>query len=147
MSSFVQQQESHRESERLGAKPPDEARSNIRISMSQDHDLRIRDSAIRAAKWLAITALLSISVFWSHAAAYEIALRSVIVVCAVPVLLDARNAGHYSVAVLFGAIGLCYNPVVPAFTFSGDWQHAVVSASIAPFAWSLFRLSPKRVTV
>jgi hypothetical protein len=34
-------------------------------------DSRIRVSAIRAAKWLAITSLLVISVFWSQAALNE----------------------------------------------------------------------------
>ena len=57
------------------------------------------------------------------------------------------KAHQYKVAALFGAMGLLYIPVVPAFAFAGDWQHAVVSASIVPFAWSLFRLKLKRVTV
>src|SRR5689334_4662139 len=89
--------------------------------MDQRHEQITNVSAVQGA--------IEQGVFLVQYSALQTALDDVIVVSAVAVLLDARNAGHYRVAVLFGAIGLCYNPLVPAFTFSGDWQHAVVSAS------------------
>jgi hypothetical protein len=50
---------------------------------------------------------------------------------------QALHAKNYAFAAVFGIVALLYNPVVPAFTFSGDWQRAVVVASGLPFVASL----------
>jgi len=47
------------------------------------------------------------------------------------------RARYYAVAAAFGVLALFYNPLVPEFSFSGDWQHAVVVASAVPFVVSL----------
>lgn len=39
--------------------------------------------------------------------------------------------------VLFAALALLYNPVAPVFSFSGDWQRALLIASAIPFGVSL----------
>jgi hypothetical protein len=38
---------------------------------------------------------------------------------------------------VFGALALLYNPVVPLFSFSGEWQSVFVMASTVPFIVSL----------
>ena len=54
MSSFVEQQESRHESERLAAKPLDEAQWQSWIVKGREDDLSVRDSGLRTVKWLAI---------------------------------------------------------------------------------------------
>ena len=53
------------------------------------------------------------------------------------VMFQALQARYYAVAAVFAALALFYNPVVPAFSFSGNWQRAVVVASAVPFIASL----------
>ena len=57
--------------------------------------------------------------------------------CATIVMLQAFNAKRHAVAVMFAAIALLYNLVAPVFSFSGDWQRALVVASTVPFIASL----------
>jgi len=52
-------------------------------------------------------------------------------------MFQAFQARHYAVAAVFGALALLYNPVVPVFSFSGDWSRAMVAASAIPFVATL----------
>lgn len=56
---------------------------------------------------------------------------------AMVVMFEALQAGYHAVAAVFGALALFCNPVAPAFSFSGDWQRAVVVTSAVPFGASL----------
>jgi hypothetical protein len=53
------------------------------------------------------------------------------------VMFEALQARYYAVAAVFGALALFCNPVAPAFSFSGDWQRAVVVTRAVPFGASL----------
>ena len=88
-------------------------------------------------KWVSITALLVVAGLWPHLTTYDVVVRFIVATGAIFVMLNAFQVRHYVYAALFGALALAYNPVVPAFTFSGGWQRAVVVASAAPFAASL----------
>ena len=88
-------------------------------------------------KWASIAALLAAAGLWSHLAPFEFAVRFLVTAGAMVVMFQAFQLRRYAVAALFGALALFYNPVAPAFNFSGDWQRAVVVASAIPFVASL----------
>jgi len=90
-------------------------------------------------------ALLAAAGLWSHLASFEVVVRFLVTASAMVVMFQAFRARNYAVAVVFGAIALFYNPVAPAFSFSGDWQRAVVAASavlfVASLAWPTRRIA------
>ena len=63
--------------------------------------------------------------------------RFIVAAGAIVVMFQAFHARHYAFAAVFGALALLYNPVRHAFSFSGDWQRALVVASAVPFVASL----------
>jgi hypothetical protein len=99
-----------------------------------------RDSAARitSVKWLAIVVLLaSGGLFWEALASYGVVVKFIIAIAAIALLLQAVRTGNYLTGVLFGMVVLIYNPVIPVFTFSGDWERALVLATVIPFIVSL----------
>jgi hypothetical protein len=56
---------------------------------------------------------------------------------AILVMFQTFQARQYAFAAVFGALALLYNPVAPVFSFSGDWQRALVLSSAVPFIASL----------
>jgi hypothetical protein len=63
--------------------------------------------------------------------------RFLVTATAVVLIVQAFQAKFYAASVAFGVLALCYNPVAPAFSFSGDWHRALVGASVVPFIASL----------
>jgi hypothetical protein len=98
-----------------------------------------RNSAARltAVKWASLAALLVVAGLWSRLAPYDVVARFILAAGAIVVMFHAIHAEHYALAVMFAAIALLYNPVVPVFSFSGDWLRAVVLVSAMPFVASL----------
>ena len=88
-------------------------------------------------KWASIAGLLAAAGLWSHLAPFEVVVRFLVTAGAMVVLFQAFQARHYAVAAVFGALAVFYNPVAPAFSFSGDWQRAAVAASAVPFVAAL----------
>jgi hypothetical protein len=119
------------------ARPLDDAVWQAWIAKGRAQDRRSRAVRIKAVKWASIAALLAAAGFWSHLAPLEVAVRFVVTAGAMVVMFQAFRARYYAVAAVFGAIALFYNPVVPAFNFSGAWQRAAVVASTVPFVASL----------
>jgi hypothetical protein len=118
-------------------KPLDEAVWQAWVGKGHAQDRRISVGRITAVKWASIAALLATAGLWSHLAPFQVVVRLVVTAGAVVVMFQAIQARHYAVAVVFGALALLYNPVVPALSLSGNWQRAVVVASAAPFGASL----------
>jgi hypothetical protein len=87
-------------------------------------------------KWASIAALAAAGL-WSHLVPFEVVVRFLVTAGAMVVMFQAFQARYYAVAAVFAALALFYNPVAPAFSFSGDWQRAVVVASAVPFVVSL----------
>jgi hypothetical protein len=88
-------------------------------------------------KWASIAALLTAAGLWSHVAPFDGVVRFLVTAGAMVLMFQIFQAQYYSVAAAFGVLALCYNPVAPAFSFSGDWQRAAVGASAVPFIASL----------
>jgi hypothetical protein len=102
-------------------------------------DRQSRDAHANVAKWVSIAGLLAAAGLWSRLTVFDVVVRFIVSAGASVVVLQAFHARQYGVAALFGALVLLYNPVVPVFTFSGDWQHALVLMSAAPFVALLTR--------
>ena len=88
-------------------------------------------------QWASVAGLVAAAVLWSHLGPFEVVVRFLVIASAMVLMFQAFQAKYYSVAVGFGVLALCYNPVAPAFSFSGDWQRALVGASAVPFIASL----------
>lgn len=78
MADLFTQQGSGPASERLTAKPLDEARWQAWMAKGRAHDVRVRGRAISAVKWVLIAALIAFAALWSQLARHEVILTSVI---------------------------------------------------------------------
>jgi uncharacterized membrane protein YoaK (UPF0700 family) len=119
------------------ARPLDEAVWQAWVAKGRAQDRRSSAARIKAVKWASIVGLLAAAGLWSHFAPFEVVVRFLVTASAMVVMFQSFQTRHYAVAAVFGALALFYNPVAPAFSFSGDWQRAVVVASAVPFFVSL----------
>jgi len=143
MSTSVGIQELREVRERPLSKPLDEAVWQAWVAKGRAQDGRGRAARVKAVKWVSAAALLVAAGLWSHLTTYDVVVRFVVAAGAIMVMLNLLHARHYTFAAVFGALALLYNPVVSVFSFSGEWQRALVLASAAPFvaslAWPLAR--------
>lgn len=119
------------------SEPLNEAVWQAWIEKGRAQDRRSSATRIKAVKWASIAGLLAASGLWSQVAPFEAVVRFLVTAGAMVLMFQAFQTKYYSVAAAFGVLALCYNPVVPTFSFSGDWQRAVVGASAVPFIASL----------
>jgi hypothetical protein len=118
-------------------RPLDEAVWRAWVAKGREQDRRSTAAQIRAVKWASITALLAAAGIWSNLVPFEAVVRFLVTASAMVVMFQAFQAQHYAGAAMFGALAMIYNPLAPVFSFSGDWQRAVVVASAVPFVVSL----------
>lgn len=118
-------------------KPEPELEWQAWVAKGRARDQRKRAARVKAVKWVSIAVLLATAAFWSHLTPYDVVVRFIVAGAALVVMTQALHAKNYAFAAVFGVAALLYNPVLPAFTFSGDWQRAVVVASALPFVGSL----------
>ena len=119
------------------SEPLNEAVWQAEVAKGRAQDRRCSAIRIRAVKWASIAGLLAAAGVWSHVAPFEVVVRFLVTASAMVLIFQAFQAKDYAVSVAFGVLALCYNPVAPAFSFSGGWQRAVVGASAVPFIASL----------
>jgi hypothetical protein len=119
------------------ARPLDEAVWQAWVAKGRAQDRRSRAAQINAVKWASIAGLLGAAGIWSNLAPFEVVVRFLVTASAMVVMFQAFQARHYAGAAVFGALALIYSPLAPLFSFSGDWQRAVVVASAVPFVGSL----------
>ena len=91
---------------------------------------------VRAVKVASIAGLLA-AAFWSDIAPFDVVVRFLVTATAIVLIIQAFQAKLYVVSIAFGVLAVCYNPAAPAFSFSGDWQRALVGVSVVPFIASL----------
>src|SRR5437763_1735194 len=121
------------------ARPLDEAVWQAWVAKGRAQDQRSTAARTKAVKWASVAGLLAAAGLWSHLGPFDVVVRFLVTASAMVVMFQAFQARYYVVTAVFGAIALSYNPVAPAFSFSGDWQRVVVAASavlfIASLAW------------
>ena len=118
-------------------KPLDEAVWQAWKAKGRARDRQGRETCIKALKRGSIVALLAIAGLWSQLVPYDILIRCVLAAAAVGMIFEAFNKRQYALGAVFAALALLYNPVAPVFSFSGNWQRALVVASAIPFVTSL----------
>jgi hypothetical protein len=118
-------------------KPLDEAVWQAWKAKGRAQDRQGRATRIKVLKWGSIIALLAVAGLWSQLASYDIVIRCVLAAAAVSMMLEAFNKRQHEFVAVFAALALVYNPVAPMFTLSGNWQRALVVASVIPFVISL----------
>jgi hypothetical protein len=137
VSTLAGLQESRTGWEQPSPKPLDEALWHAWVAKGRAQDRRSKAARVRVVKWVSIAGLLGVAGLWSHFTPYQVVARFIVAAGAIVVMLQAFNARQYVVATVFGALAVLYNPLAPVFSFSGDWQRALVAASALPFAASL----------
>lgn len=118
-------------------KPFDEAAWQAWVAKGHTLERRRSSARVKAAKLVSIAGLLAAAGLWSHVTPYEVVVRFIVAAAALVVMLAAFNAKQYLIAAVSATLVLLYNPLAHVFTFSGDWQRALVLASAVPFAVSL----------
>jgi hypothetical protein len=119
------------------AKPLDEAVWQAWKAKGRARDTQGRKTRIRALKWGSIAALLTVAGLWSQLTPYEIVIRCVLAAAAAGMMFEAFNNRQYALGIVFAGLAVIYNPIAPVFSFSGNWQRALVVASAIPFVTSL----------
>jgi len=74
---------------------------------------------------------------WPNLVSYDVVARFIVAVGAAVLMSQAFALRDFAFGTLFGALALLYNPVVPVFSFSGEWQRALVVVSAFPVVASL----------
>ena len=123
--------------ESLPVKPLDEAVWQAWKAKGHARDRKGRETRIKALKWGSIVVLLAVAALWSQLTSYEILIRCILAAAEVGMMFEAFNKRRYAFGTIFAGLALIYNPVVPMFSFSGNWQRALVVASAIPFVTSL----------
>jgi hypothetical protein len=119
------------------SKPLDEALWQSWVKKGRARERRNSAARFKAVNWVSLAALAVVAGLWSHLGPYDVVMRFVVAAGAVVLMIHAIPAGHSGLAAAFGALALIYNPFAPLFSFSGEWQRAVVVASAGPFVASL----------
>jgi len=137
MPTSIGLQESWEVRELPPAKPLDGAVWQAWLEKGRERDRRNSAARMVAVKWVSLAGLVVVAALWSYLGPYDVIARFVVAAGAIAVMFHAIDGGRYALAAVFAAVGLLYNPVVPAFSFSGDWPRALVLASAVPFVSSL----------
>ena len=129
------------------AKPLDESVWQAWVLKGRAQDERSHATAMKAVTWISLVTLLLVAAgFWSYIRPYDVAVRFLLAAGGLLLMFQAVHTRHYAFATVFGALALLYNPVVPVFSFSGEWQSVFVMASAVPFIASLTWRNTKLVS-
>jgi hypothetical protein len=119
------------------SKPLDPAVWDAWIAKGRAEDQRSCAARIKVVTWISMAGLLIAAGLWSRLAPFEVVVRFLVTGGALVVMFEAFRVRHYALVVVFAVLALLYNPLVPVFDFSGEWQRAVVAASAIPFVATL----------
>jgi hypothetical protein len=117
--------------------PFDETAWQVWVTKGQKHDRRGSAARGKLVRWIPIAALIVTAALWSKIGPYETVVRFIVAGGATVVMCEALHEKHYTIAAVFAALALLYNPVVPVFSFAGLVWRALAISSIVPFAASL----------
>ena len=129
------------------AKPLDKSVWQAWVLKGRAQEKRSHAAGVKAVTWISlVTLLVAAAGFWPYIGPYDVAVRFLLAAGGLVLMFQAFHTRHYAFATVFGALALLYNPVVPVFRFSGEWQSVFVMASAFPFivslAWRKAKLVP-----
>lgn len=119
------------------AKPLDEAVWQAWVLKGRAREERSHAARMKTVKWITLAGLLLAAGLRSQLAPYDLGVRFLVAAGAMALTFEAFHTRDYAFGAVFGALALLYNPVAPVFSFSGEWQRALVVASAVPFVASL----------
>ena len=96
---------------------------------------------MKAVKWLCIAILIITAILLSPFSPSYVIVRFAVALGALVVMIQGLHTRHYAFAGLFAVLVFLYNPFVPIFAFSGNWQRWLVFASVLPFLASLMGMN------
>jgi len=144
VSTLVGTQGSRAAWEPLPVKPLDETIWQAWLVKGAARDRRSSNAHLLTAECALLAVLLVTAVLWSRVTPYEVVVRFIVAAGAMVLMIQAIEARFYAFAAVFAALVLLYNPVAPLFSFTGDWQRALVIASTLPFIASLGRRNERQ---
>lgn len=122
------------------SKPLDEAvwRAWLKKNLLEERQRAV--VRIKAVNWACIGVLLvsivvSSYISLSHVSTYQAVIRIVIGLGAIVMMFEGLRTRQYVSTALFTGLALLFNPLFPAFAFSGNWP--ILLASMLPFVASL----------
>jgi hypothetical protein len=122
----------------------DEAAWQAWVEKGRAQGRRSSAGRLMAVKWVSLAALVVVAGLWSHLAPYDVVARFILTAGSIVMTFHAIHGERYVLGVAFAGLALLYNPVVPVFSFSGDWPRAAVFAAAIPFIASLIAPNVKR---
>jgi hypothetical protein len=99
----------------VGLRGPWKAWATVTKGRAQDRQTYA--AGVKVVKWVSMAVLLAAAGLWSHLSPYDIVISFVLTSCAMAVMFQAFQARRYAIAVIFGALALLYNPIVPGLNF------------------------------
>jgi hypothetical protein len=120
-------------------KPLDEAVWQAWALKGRVEEERGDAARMKALKWISLAGLLFAAAagLWSQLTPYDAGVRLLVDAGAILLMFQALHRRDYAFGAVFGALVFLYNPVAPVFSFSGQWQQALVAVSALPFVASL----------
>lgn len=115
------------------SQPLDEAVWQAWLAKGRASDRRSRLAAQAALRWGSLLTLLVTAALGAQLTPYEVVVRFVITAGAITMMVQALRQRQFAFATAFGALVALYNPIAPAFGFSGGLERAFVAASAIPF--------------
>ncbi len=137
MSASVELHESREAWQTPRAKPLDEKVWELWMVKGRIENQRSGAARVKAVKWVSTVVLLATAGLWSILPPYQAVSGFIVTAGAMFLMIQALQAGHYSVAGIFGVLVMLYNPVAPLLSYSGDWQRPLGAMSAVPFIASL----------
>jgi hypothetical protein len=129
----------------LETNPLDEAVWQAWLAKGRARDNRGRARLNAAIRYVVIAVLLVAAGVWSSVAPYDVMIRFVVTAGAIFLMAQALRSANYAFSGFYGAVGLLFNPVSPAFTFAGEWQRMLVLGSALLFMASFYRQAHRPV--
>jgi hypothetical protein len=139
MSNTIHSQEPL-DSPAQSSKPLDEAVWQAWLKKNLLEERQRATRRIKAVNWaciglLLVTVVVSSSVSAPYVSAYQAAVRVAIGFGAIVMMLASLRTRDYVSTALFTGMVLLFNPLIPAFAFSGNWP--ILLLCVLPFVSSL----------
>jgi nicotinamide riboside transporter PnuC len=121
-------------------KPLDQIVWRAWLEKNRQQEIQRAFARMKAVKWACVgvllaTVVVSSSLLTPYVSAYEAVVRFAIGLGAIILLSESLQARQYALVVLFAAIVLLFNPILPTFALAGNG--ALLLTSVLPFVASL----------
>lgn len=117
--------------------PLDEAEWNAWLARGDAHYHRRLVTVLKVVKSICVATLLGVAALGVYLSAYEVVPRFIVTAGSLLVMIQTLRCRRKVAMGVFVAMALLYNPILPVFSFSGEWQRSLVALSALPFVIAL----------